>query len=348
VLTDILTVLPSHLVAVHAVCDPKRTLTAVTRVQTSFGVSKEDRLVLHTVSSFGESAKMLRSYGFDKESLPISLGGGWGIQRFVEWCELRVRFEWDLPPATNHKKIEQIFDFSNAKLPSELSEKERNERSRRMNVLHSRRKRERERIEIEVLQEQVCSLQTEQARLQKESKRLEKHLTLAQSQVMGNSCGFSLNQVPGMIDNSSSYHLPISPQSFNAPANALRQYHQPTLDIQVEARNQNPALQVSLPVSTPRGQSLSSITYLNSPGQELGRFLVQQSTRNEFLLEQSLLRQLYLQRVLNMESLHGITFSRTPGTLDAPQGDREIGLHNLVHSSITRTQAAGDKRYCPL
>jgi hypothetical protein len=77
--------------------------------------------------------------------------------------------------------VEKVFDFSHIKPPSLLNEEDRIERARRMNVLHSRRKRERERIEIEVLHEQCDEMRTFKSELIHERSRLEALLTTARS-----------------------------------------------------------------------------------------------------------------------------------------------------------------------
>jgi hypothetical protein len=77
--------------------------------------------------------------------------------------------------------VEKVFDFSHIKPPSLLNEEDRIERARRMNVLHSRRKRERERIEIEVLHEQCDEMRTLKSELIHERSRLQALLTTAQS-----------------------------------------------------------------------------------------------------------------------------------------------------------------------
>ena len=65
-----------------------------------------------------------------------------------------MRLEWQLPPGTGGENVLRLFDFSGTPDLADMTEDEKVERKRRMNVLHSRRKRERERIEVEVLREQ--------------------------------------------------------------------------------------------------------------------------------------------------------------------------------------------------
>lgn len=78
-----------------------------------------------------------------------------------------------------------MFDFSSVTPLDQMTEEERLERKRRLNVIHSRRKRERERIEVEVLNEQ-CSEEHERAiHLQRENEKLVSLLAKAKSLLPG-------------------------------------------------------------------------------------------------------------------------------------------------------------------
>jgi hypothetical protein len=164
-------------------------------------LAARDYLVRVAKDAFGESRLPLVKYymdtkrtrivaqliesieGLTLECLPMQLGGTVGYEHFIQWLELRTRWEWDLPPGANHKNVHQFFDFSHLVAPSKLSLKDKAERNRRMNVLHSRRKRERERIEIEVLHEQCDSLRHRNDELAMLNQALELHLRSALTQV---------------------------------------------------------------------------------------------------------------------------------------------------------------------
>jgi len=200
---DILQVLPLRMSAAHVVINAGSTVTpdvaihnrAVSFAKTAFGQLSEDRLFVHQGPRAGVCVK-LHAHGFSKEGLPKSIGGRWGFERFMQWIELRTRYEWDLPPGASHKGVDKIFDFSHIKQPSQLEEDERVERARRMNVLHSRRKRERERIEIEVLREQCSDLRAKNAEATATNSKLERLLAAAMVEVSRQEeCG-----VPGHAD----------------------------------------------------------------------------------------------------------------------------------------------------
>jgi len=114
-------------------------------------------------------------------NLPRSLGGEWGHEKFVQWQELRCRHEWGLPPVAGkcNQGLAKLFDFSNVLRLHQLSPTDQVERKRRLNLLHSRRKRERERIEVQVLQDECASYDDKNKQLQTENARLEGLLTLA-------------------------------------------------------------------------------------------------------------------------------------------------------------------------
>jgi len=64
-----------------------------------------------------------------------------------------------------------------------LTDEEKTERRRRMNVIHSRRKRERERISLEVLKEQCSQLNDQNNALKVENKRFEEVIEYAKKKI---------------------------------------------------------------------------------------------------------------------------------------------------------------------
>ena len=184
----LLDVFPFRVNAIHItmLLQPSTSFPLESTVQTMrrlFGVAGTFQGIVHVGTSRDEIAEQLAVYGIDKTILPRSLGGGFGYDRFTQWQELRIRYEWGLPAGANDRDALEIYDFSKVAPLPDLSEEERKERKRRMNVVHSRRKRERERIEIEVLQEQCDELRDKRVVLREECYRLEGFLQHAQSLV---------------------------------------------------------------------------------------------------------------------------------------------------------------------
>jgi len=149
----------------------------------------KNQVIPHVTSSRATISKRLEPYGLVGDELPKAIGGKFGYDRFVQWQELRTRYEWDLPAGVSNKQAADLFDFSKVTPLSKLTEAERLERKRRLNVVHSRRKRERERIEIEVLNEQCDEQQERKKSLHREYHRLKTlvHRANALVQTVGGS-----------------------------------------------------------------------------------------------------------------------------------------------------------------
>lgn len=145
--------------------------------------SIQARVVTHIGASRGDLGRRLESYGLRRRGLPVSLGGKWGFQEFVQWSELRVRHEWGLSIGAGTRSTAEQFNIPVSKTTTELSEEDKNERKRRMNVIHSRRKRERERIEVEVLNEQCLELKEDRSKLRREGRRLTELVEQAQATI---------------------------------------------------------------------------------------------------------------------------------------------------------------------
>lgn len=80
------------------------------------------------------------------------------------------------------EKIPCVPKYS-VKPTSELTTAERAERKRRLNVLHSRRRRERERVEMQVYVDEADELREKNRKLTEENQRFEAMLSAAQSQI---------------------------------------------------------------------------------------------------------------------------------------------------------------------
>jgi len=184
-LCSVLAAIPICFKAVHVVHSGKR--LSMQKIAPAIGrlfcAQAAERTHLHASESKDQVAKNLESFGIIRTSLPISMGGEWYYGRFAEWLELRSRFEWGLPPGTNSTDMVSWFDFKPLKKLAELSEDQCVERKRKMNVLHSRRKRERERIEINVLEEQCSDLGDRNRALLEENREFQDLLDLAKMKI---------------------------------------------------------------------------------------------------------------------------------------------------------------------
>ena len=131
--------------------------------------------------------KEMEKYGFALKALPVVAGGEWNFAQFFQWQETRIRIEWSLPLSTVQKASVPKGKSYNVPNLSELPEPEQVERKRRLNLLHSRRKREKERAQIEALQEQVADLEDTNRKVDEENTRLEEAIRQASQYMSGSS-----------------------------------------------------------------------------------------------------------------------------------------------------------------
>jgi hypothetical protein len=118
-------------------------------------------VTMHHTGSGQELAKKLKEVGLTKRGLPAWIGGSWDMENFHNWQKRRKRHEEDLI----------------------LNEGEKLDRKRKVNAVHSRQKRERRKIEKEVLQEQCAEIRARNAILTENNKELEELLETAMSEV---------------------------------------------------------------------------------------------------------------------------------------------------------------------
>mmetsp|Transcript_18134 Transcript_18134/g.42815 ORF Transcript_18134/g.42815 Transcript_18134/m.42815 type:complete len:631 (-) Transcript_18134:61-1953(-) len=132
-------------------------------------VAKENRCFVQYHNQDQLLRTLRRSHGLQQESLPEILGGSFSLENFIMWQERQIRVEWELP-------LGQLDAFEygeySAKPLNQLSSQEKIERKRRYNILHSRRKRRRDRVEADVVNKQVEKLKFEQEDLRTETERL--------------------------------------------------------------------------------------------------------------------------------------------------------------------------------
>lgn len=93
---DALSVIPVRVEAVHAFTVSPNNKPTGMLTEFAKGILGEQfsgRIYAHSLFSRPEVIRALESFGMSRNNLPKSIGGQWGIERFVEWTELRTRFE---------------------------------------------------------------------------------------------------------------------------------------------------------------------------------------------------------------------------------------------------------------
>lgn len=135
--------------------------------------SIEGTIHIYDKQAIEEVSLKLQSGGIAKEGQPNYLGGEWGYEKFVEWQELRTRMEWKIPVGLTGRDSEKAFSLPAIRPYKIDTSLDPVERRRRLNVIHTRRKRERFRVAINALQEHVNSLNERRKDLLSENARLE-------------------------------------------------------------------------------------------------------------------------------------------------------------------------------
>ena len=147
----------------------------------------EQKTKIYANESKASLLEHLEAADFNRAGIPSTVGGTWTYDQFYYWQEARIRMEWDLPLSAAQRKLVFEGDKYTCRGLSELNEEEKVERKRRLNLLHSRRKREKEKVEIEVLKSQVARLEDRKHEAEMENDRLQKLLNRAQILVGGST-----------------------------------------------------------------------------------------------------------------------------------------------------------------
>ncbi len=113
----------------------------------------------------------LELFGMEKAGLPKVVNGGWGYEKFVQWQELRTRIEWKIPAGLSGRDSTDMASFPAMK-PYTIVE-EAKERQRRLNLIRFRRRQNRDRVDIAMLEENCIELEKEQTKLLEENQDLE-------------------------------------------------------------------------------------------------------------------------------------------------------------------------------
>lgn len=165
--------LPVRIKAVHAISPDASAITLETRLQLY------DDVFIHAYSTGQQVLEKLEEYGMVKQNLSNGFGGIWGLNKFYHWQELRTRMEWRIPLGLGPNEIDEALTYPGIRHVPLLAESEKQERIRRLNVIHSRRKRSRKRFRNDALEEEYAELLQEREKLSREKSRLEGLVTAA-------------------------------------------------------------------------------------------------------------------------------------------------------------------------
>lgn len=193
--------LPVRISSFHLCCRPpsgaKRTyLQTIIPITTQlFRDEDSGKCHVHVTTSEKDMLPKLEPYGLTKESLPTTLGGTWMYSKLSAWIKQRSKRSaasvsaqeaaMDLSAlpidhvAKKRRKNGKQADGDSVEL-SKLVEaadiarnRARKERKRQMDAIYARKRRERERSEEDLLQDQCLALSKKNMKLEEENKRFE-------------------------------------------------------------------------------------------------------------------------------------------------------------------------------
>ena len=130
------------------------------------------RTLVHVDQTPDGIRAQIAKYGVPPTCLPATVGGVWTYERdFNNWISERIEYEKETYWSGESQKVQQV--PGNTKREKTDNDTIQREKKRKMDALYARRKRERRRIEIEVLQEQCLEYNNKNSALGKQNKWLE-------------------------------------------------------------------------------------------------------------------------------------------------------------------------------
>eukprot|EP00523_Entomoneis_sp_CCMP467_P005925 CAMPEP_0168733240 /NCGR_PEP_ID=MMETSP0724-20121128/8191_1 /TAXON_ID=265536 /ORGANISM="Amphiprora sp., Strain CCMP467" /LENGTH=883 /DNA_ID=CAMNT_0008780297 /DNA_START=40 /DNA_END=2691 /DNA_ORIENTATION=- len=161
----------------------------------------EASVTVHMETRPGEILETLRQMGLPDSGIPLCLGGHWKFEEFFRWCQQREGLERRQRRQEEGSQQQQPSSSSSAAPPppassslhnsskaaaaakAPLTAEEKLHKKRLADVIHSRRKRERKRQELQNLQEESASRKVENEKLRVEHARLQGLVAEAQDYI---------------------------------------------------------------------------------------------------------------------------------------------------------------------
>lgn len=168
--------MPLRFKSVHVFISSNNADKAVIESQVKFG----DQTYFYPPQPKEQLAAIMEGFDMRKSGLPEFVGGSWGATKFLHWTEFRTRMEWRIPMGLGGRDMDEALTFPCIRRYSILPDEEKTERKRRLNVIHSRRKRDRKRVRETVVQDQCTELTLERGALIAENRRLRDLVASAQ------------------------------------------------------------------------------------------------------------------------------------------------------------------------
>jgi hypothetical protein len=195
--------LPLHIHSLHIVVCTARESAGDERsfksnTSHSLSLYLRDRTTIMVASNGNDALTRLKEHGFTERCLPESLGGLWRHKDWKSWLDIRLQKEKNyLRSSRSHQRDDELpNEAADSKPPAEplprladvaelavSHEQDKDLNKRKMGIIYSRRKRERRKLRVETLQDQVNQVIHENEALKQESTRLEFLLKSAKDEI---------------------------------------------------------------------------------------------------------------------------------------------------------------------
>jgi hypothetical protein len=193
--------LPVRLKALHLVHSPSTTArtkqffrTIVPATLKLLGATAYRRAHVHTGKSKEEILEKLKACGFFSEGLPEGFGGTWTYDNFSKWRKERRRVEDEIHLITDVYEQNSQEPTSLGPIPKKPTgssdavapvqeEREIETQKRTMSIVYSRRKRLKQKLNVQALQDETTRLTLSNAELKRDNDYLEGLLATAEASI---------------------------------------------------------------------------------------------------------------------------------------------------------------------
>ena len=174
---DIMNLMPAnfHLYLLNCVSKTGKWTVTQKLIQSvvSFCLKEFGGLNVFTETDQDKLKEKVVGLGCVPEGLPSSVGGSWKYEEFTKWCRGKVNEEIFFEDSHLPKETAAAVAAAAAATGTSMSAEHKKARTKNLNVIHSRQKRERRKAEQAKMEQDCRRLQSQRWELQQENARLE-------------------------------------------------------------------------------------------------------------------------------------------------------------------------------
>jgi len=315
--------------------------------------------------SAGLVHKLTKDVGLLKSGIPLGFGGSWKLEEFFKWCKDREATdlrEYERKSLATGAEVKPDHKPASQK-NTNLTEEEKLQKRRLADVMHSRRKRERKKKQVEILEKEHNEAKSEHEALQAENARLEALLNQAKALVGQPTPPQSVPASQGAPTTSSSSLNTEGPRNNSAAvgqllAQAKTLFAARTAQQVLQTPQQTGLWPSSAPIVPPR-PSPTAAPQVQQPPQMDWATLKALSERSNSVQLEGLLKQLHAQTTapasmpqistaapVPLSSANGWLQQHTPVAPPAPQNGTAGPAHVSVYAIASLLQGIANLRSC--